>query len=113
MSKRCFAPQAVDVLAGSDEELSGVLDTDPEQLDRTGSRLADELTQLLVELFDLLVEVGDAARKTAQRELRCLERFAEASSVRAEASAPRLQSFSRNRNTPSRLAKPSIRAPSC
>ncbi len=50
------AVEAIDVLAGSDEELAGVTGRDSEQLHGAGRRGCDELLEVLVKTFDLVVE---------------------------------------------------------
>lgn len=69
MGERRFAAQAVNVLAGGDHELSGMLDADAEQFRRAGSRLADESAQLLVELLDLFVAADRALSAPSQATL--------------------------------------------
>jgi hypothetical protein len=81
--------EALDVLAGGDEQLAGVAGGDGEQLRGAGRGSGDERGELLVEGGDLLVELGDAARERAQRELGGLGGLVEACEVGAQAVAQR------------------------
>src|SRR5215218_6191182 len=70
--ERALAAQALDVLPGADEQLSGVAGRDAEQRGRARRRAADQPLELLVERGDLLVEGLDTPRQRAQREARGL-----------------------------------------
>src|SRR5947209_8761494 len=67
-----LAAQALDVLAGGDEELAGALGADREELDRARGGEGDESLELLVELGDLALELARTSCEAAQRELRSL-----------------------------------------
>jgi hypothetical protein len=70
--ERALAAQALDVLPGADEQLSGVAGRDAEQRGRAWRGAADQPLELLVERGDLRVECLDAPRQRAQREARGL-----------------------------------------
>jgi hypothetical protein len=67
--------KALDVLAGGDEQLSGVPGRDAKQLGCAWRGARDEVIELLVERCDLRVEVLDAPGQAAQRELGGLPRL--------------------------------------
>src|SRR5215207_5569067 len=70
--ERALTAQALDVLPGADEQLSGVAGRDAEQRGRARRGAADQPLELLVERGDLLVERLDTPRQRAQREARGL-----------------------------------------
>jgi hypothetical protein len=80
-----FAFEAVDVLAGGDEQLRRVLGADAEQCGRLRCSGGDERTKAAVEFVDLGVKVTDASGEAAERELGCLERFVQPAAVRGGA----------------------------
>jgi hypothetical protein len=65
-----LAVQTVDVLAGGDEELTGALGADREELDRSRGGERDESFELLVELSDLALELAGTSSEAAQQRLR-------------------------------------------
>src|ERR1700733_6859658 len=75
--ERSFAAEAVDVLPGGDEQLTGVPGGDAEQLDgaRCGSR--DEWLEFVIQVGDFEIESLDPLSDRAQRELRCPGRGSE------------------------------------
>jgi len=70
--ERGVAAEALDVLAGGDEQLAGVAGGDAQQLSRARRGRLDERLELDVEVGDLGVERVDPAGERAQRELRGL-----------------------------------------
>jgi hypothetical protein len=73
-----FAAEAVDVLAGGNEELACALGADSEELAGAGGGGAHELLELAVEFEDLAVEFVEAAGEVADPELCGLCRLMEA-----------------------------------
>ncbi len=65
-----FGAESVDVLAGCDEQGSGVMGAESEQRQRLGCRCCDEGVELCIEAGDLLAEGLDTAGDAAQCELR-------------------------------------------
>lgn len=65
-----FAVDAVRVVAGGDEELTGDLDADAGQLEELWRGVLDERFDLFVEGLDPVVECLPALREVAQRRLR-------------------------------------------
>src|SRR6266540_5482682 len=70
--ERALTAQALDVLPGADEQLSGVAGRDAGQRGRARRGAADQPLELLVERGDPLVEGLDTPRQRAQREARGL-----------------------------------------
>src|SRR5712691_1333487 len=82
-----FVAEAVDVLAGGDEELARALGADAEEVGRSRRCRFDELLELSVELNDFAFEVAGATGEAAEGELRRLGWFVDAAVVGSELQA--------------------------
>jgi hypothetical protein len=80
----CFAAEAIDVLAGGDEELACALGADSEELKRARRCEVHESLELTVELDELTLELADATGEAAQRELCRLRGFVDPFGVGAQ-----------------------------
>jgi hypothetical protein len=82
-----FASEALDVLAGGDEQLAGALGADSEELDGPRSGGGDELLELSVEFEEFAVERTDASGEATEGVLGRLQRLMQVRGVGTEAEA--------------------------
>jgi hypothetical protein len=82
-----LAPKSLGALAGSDQQLPGMVDADRLQLQQPGRGPSDQSGQPLVGHADLLIELTDAAGDHPQGRLDGLHRIGQGGLLRAQPNA--------------------------